>query len=659
MSSASATVRVEKATSHLLIGPDWTMNMDICDMVNSNHWQAKDVVKAVKKRLQNKDPKVQFLALTLLETMVKNCGNNVHFQVVERDILQEMTKIVKKKTDMQVRNKVLFLLDSWQEAFGGPGGKFPQFYWAYVELKRSGVVFPPRAADTPPIFTPPVAHPAQSRQPQSLYVTSSNASGTLNEAMQSEMGNLSLSDLGNIWNIADLLNDMLQAVNPYNREAVKDELIVDLVSQSRSNQRKIMQLVSSTMDEELLGQGLALNDRLQSVVAKHDAIASGSPLPTEASAHKVMQLTPKEPNPAANKQSEGEEDEDDDFVQLARRNLHVKPMAGTSISKSGEQEGSSNQSDLTTASSSNSEASSSVTSNALVPVDPPTPVKTLSKEQEMIDLLSITLSTNPTSPQTPVALPTAQHQNGSPLPPSSSAQGYSLDSQSYPSNTGYASYNSYVAPWAQPAQPPAQPAPWAQPALPPAQPAPWAQPALPPAQPQLYQSSYPYPLWGVPGNATLGSFPSTAYQLPASPAMPSASPSAYGPISASQPIQRYNSFGSRVNNVPTTIPESQVHGNQRQKESMAAPALPSSQPILRYNSFGSRVNNVPTALPESQVNSSLRQKESMTAAKPYYMPDKLFDDLIDIKSFTSGNKMRNGSTSHPGTSGQPMIRGQK
>ncbi|KAF5189964.1 hypothetical protein FRX31_020449, partial [Thalictrum thalictroides] len=34
-------------------------------------------------------------------------------------------------------------------------------------------------------------------------------------------------------------------------------------------------------DEELLFQGLSLNDSLQSVLVKHDAIASGSPLPTE------------------------------------------------------------------------------------------------------------------------------------------------------------------------------------------------------------------------------------------------------------------------------------------------------------------------------------------------------------------------------------------
>lgn len=36
----------------------------------------------------------------LLETMVKNCGDYVHFQIAERNILQEMAKIVKKKVDL-------------------------------------------------------------------------------------------------------------------------------------------------------------------------------------------------------------------------------------------------------------------------------------------------------------------------------------------------------------------------------------------------------------------------------------------------------------------------------------------------------------------------------------------------------------------------------
>lgn len=39
-----------------------------------------------------------------------------------------------KGGDYEVRNKILILLDTWNEAFSGVARKYPHYNWAYQEL---------------------------------------------------------------------------------------------------------------------------------------------------------------------------------------------------------------------------------------------------------------------------------------------------------------------------------------------------------------------------------------------------------------------------------------------------------------------------------------------------------------------------------------------
>eukprot|EP00268_Persea_americana_P050632 TRINITY_DN5519_c0_g2_i1.p1 TRINITY_DN5519_c0_g2~~TRINITY_DN5519_c0_g2_i1.p1 ORF type:complete len:637 (+),score=139.23 TRINITY_DN5519_c0_g2_i1:186-2096(+) len=635
---SSATVRVEKATSDLLIGPDWTMNMDICDSINTNHWQAKDVVKAVKKRLQHKNPKVQLLALTLLETMIKNCGDYVHLQVAERNILQEMIKIVRKKVDMNVRDKILVLLDSWQEAFGGPRGKYPQYYWAYDELKRSGVEFPKRSVDAAPIFTPPVTHPT-ARHSLAGYGMPSNSTRTLDEAMASEMESLSLSNLDSIRSIMELLNEMLQAVNSNDREALKDEVIMDLASRCRSNQKKLVQLLNSTGDEELLGQGLALNDSLQTLLAKHDAIASGSPLPTEAISSnatsapgtssppsKVIDSSSKVTAPetqvaVTTHQVDEEDEEDDDFAQLARRRSRTSTMPSQSTST-----------ETTT-------TGAATPCNALALPDPPAAVRTTTKEQDMIDLLSITLCTNSTSPHSPLTPPTtyststpppsSSNQGGHQVPISPSAQGSPYGPQQYPGHQGQTAFDSYVVPWAQP-QPQTQPQ------------------TQPPPQTQLpqYSSSYPPPPWAAPTNSPYSQPSSIPFPYQTSQA---SLPGSYMPMHAARSLQQYNSFGSRGNNGPSAYGEAQASSGPRHV---------GPRPLQHYHSFNSRPNNAPSTFGEAQASFNARNV-SPAGNKPYVPTYRLFEDLVDLRSADGGVKTSGTPASLSGTSSHGMVGGRK
>ncbi|KAL5558820.1 hypothetical protein UlMin_035031 [Ulmus minor] len=274
---------VERATSDMLIGPDWAMNIEICDMLNHDPGQAKDVVKGIKKRIGSRNPKVQLLALTLLETIIKNCGDIVHMHVAEKDVLHEMVKIVKKKPDLHVKEKILILIDTWQEAFGGARARYPQYYAAYQELLRAGAVFPQRSDRTAPVFTPPQTQPLSS-YPPNLRNASPQQEGAEPSA-ESEFPTLSLSEIQNARGIMDVLAEMLNALDPGNKEGLRQEVIVDLVEQCRTYKQRVVHLVNSTTDESLLCQGLALNDDLQRVLAKHEAISSGTSALTEKPKH--------------------------------------------------------------------------------------------------------------------------------------------------------------------------------------------------------------------------------------------------------------------------------------------------------------------------------------------------------------------------------------
>lgn len=269
---------VERATSDMLIGPDWAMNIEICDMLNHDPGQAKDVVKGIKKRIGSRNSKVQLLALTLLETIIKNCGDIVHMHVAEKDVLHEMVKIVKKKPDLYVKEKILILIDTWQEAFGGARARYPQYFAAYQELLRAGAVFPQRSESAAPVFTPPQTQPLSSYPPN--LRNANPRQDAAEPSTESEFPTLSLSEIQNARGIMDVLAEMLNALDPENKEGLRQEVIVDLVEQCRTYKQRVVHLVNSTADESLLCQGLALNDDLQRVLAKHEAISSGAPAQT-------------------------------------------------------------------------------------------------------------------------------------------------------------------------------------------------------------------------------------------------------------------------------------------------------------------------------------------------------------------------------------------
>uniref|UniRef100_A0A4W4G341 Hepatocyte growth factor-regulated tyrosine kinase substrate n=1 Tax=Electrophorus electricus TaxID=8005 RepID=A0A4W4G341_ELEEL len=138
----------DKATSQLLLETDWEsilqISMFYTDCVHVGKFsreRAKYAIGAIKKKLNDKNPHVALYALEVLESVVKNCGQTVHDEVASKQTMEELKELLKKQTEPNVRNKILYLIQAWAHAFRNEP-KYKVVQDTYQIMKVEGHVFP-------------------------------------------------------------------------------------------------------------------------------------------------------------------------------------------------------------------------------------------------------------------------------------------------------------------------------------------------------------------------------------------------------------------------------------------------------------------------------------------------------------------------------------
>ncbi|WOL16652.1 TOM1-like protein 2 [Canna indica] len=257
---------VEEATSENLEGPDWSANLEICDMINSEKYNSIEFIRGIKKRIMLKNPMVQYLALVLLETCVKNCEKAFSEVAAER-VLDEMVKLIDDpQTVVNNRNRALVMIEAWGES-GDELRYLPVYEETYKSLKSRGIRFPGRDDESlAPIFTPP----------RSVLETESHGN-VAQQTYDDGVPTLSFTEeqIKEAFDVArnsvELLSTVLSS-SPH-QEALQDDLTKTLFQQCRQSQYTVQRIIETAGENEaVLFEALNVNDEIQKAISKYEEL---------------------------------------------------------------------------------------------------------------------------------------------------------------------------------------------------------------------------------------------------------------------------------------------------------------------------------------------------------------------------------------------------
>uniref|UniRef100_A0A8C9U4I7 Target of myb1 like 2 membrane trafficking protein n=1 Tax=Scleropages formosus TaxID=113540 RepID=A0A8C9U4I7_SCLFO len=241
-------LRESHATDGSLQSEDWTLNMEICDIINETEEGPKDAIRAVKKRLN---------------------GNKNY-------------------------REVMLALTAWADAFRS-SPDLTGVVHIYEELKRKGVEFPMADLDAlSPIHTPqrgvpevdPATHkykaapaphhtgtvplvssavPPTHNNPQ---IPNLQMSGSIN--VNAEQIARLRSELDVVRGNAKVMSEMLTEMVPGQEDPSDLELLQELNRTCRAMQQRIVELISRVSNEEVTEELLHVNDDLNNIFLRYE-----------------------------------------------------------------------------------------------------------------------------------------------------------------------------------------------------------------------------------------------------------------------------------------------------------------------------------------------------------------------------------------------------
>ncbi|XP_034046344.1 target of Myb protein 1 isoform X2 [Thalassophryne amazonica] len=277
--STAVGQRIERATGSSLASEDWTLNMEICDMINSTEEGPKDAVRAIRKRIVgNKNFKEIMLTLTVLETCVKNCGYRFHILVTTRDFIEGVlvrSIIPRNNPPLVVHDRVLSIIQAWADAFRS-SPDLTGVVSVYEDLRRKGLEFPITEVDGySPVQAPtrtfsgngPVVTTLLSSKPVALSEPNQNQGGS--NAFTPDQVKKLKAELGVVRSNLSVMSDMMSQLDPVTVKQADIELLEQLYTMCKEMQDRIVKIAPRLSEEKLIEELLATNDEINTTFNRY------------------------------------------------------------------------------------------------------------------------------------------------------------------------------------------------------------------------------------------------------------------------------------------------------------------------------------------------------------------------------------------------------
>ncbi|XP_076683174.1 TOM1-like protein 2 isoform X2 [Andrena cerasifolii] len=349
--------KIEQATDSSLPSENWTLNMEICDIINETEDGPRDAIKAIKRRLNQaagKNYTIVMYTLTVLETCVKNCGKRFHTLACSREFVQELFKLIGPKNEppTAVQEKVLSLIQTWADTFRHQPHT-QGVVQVYQELKLKGIQFPMTDLDAmAPIITPERSVPEleqsiinasaveqQSIAPLATQVQqpANQSSGQVAQLNEQQLAKLQ-SELdvvqGNMCVLLDMLAyfTSLDQSNNQQPDAADLELLTELHGTCKAMQERVVELIGKLADDEMTAELLRINDELNNLFLRYSRFTKNKAV----AASTILAQTIGHPA-NMDSASSGAKQEADSLIDLSdETDALERKMTGMGISESGD-----------------------------------------------------------------------------------------------------------------------------------------------------------------------------------------------------------------------------------------------------------------------------------------------------------------------------------